>query len=447
MKLRIIIVILILIFSVLLILYFISKLNSDKDSPIKLNSDNEKYKLISSEFNSNSDNLILNNLDRENKIKTFIEKNPSIRDNKQYVTKYDTVYVTSDIHSDYRKFIQTLVSIGLINIPNGINIYSVDGIYDHRIITESTWNPMKKKTLFVIVGDLVDGKRKSSVLDNRGNFELLLHAFIYNMRIEALKYESNIVFTIGNHDHHTIIAPITNEHIAEKYITDKSKKYFKTLTNRRSTLLPFYECNPFYIFKLINKDDSDNTIFVHGGLHSKSGRIPYYDDIIKIQNKLSFNGLLNNINELDIFSRPPRKGENYEKFSPVWTRYYSEKSEACTDVKKDFTNTLIVVGHTQTSSFINKKRLESIIDFNQYATCNKTQSCVLLGCPRETDNGPNIAWVDSSISSAFFNNTLEEESKRQIEILKLGHSKNTKRYYNTIDRVRSPEHKIINVFK
>ena len=106
-----------------------------------------------------------------------------------------------------------------------------------------------------------------------------------------------------------------------------------------------------------------------------------------------------------------------------------------------------MVGHTQTSSFINKKSLESIIDFNQYATCNKTQSCVLLGCPRETDNGPNIAWVDSSMSSAFFSNSLEDESKRQIEILKLGHSKNTKRYYNTIDRVRSPKFDIINVFK
>ena len=428
MKLKIIIVILILIFSVLLILYFISK----KKTTENILSYNELYKL-------NSDNLILTNVDRENKIKTFIEKNPSIRHNKQYVTKYDTVFVTSDIHSDYRKFIQTLVSIGLIKIPNNINIYS-DDIYDHRIITESTWIP--RKTLFVIVGDLVDGKRKSSVLDNRGNFELLLHSFIYNIRIEALKHDSNIVFTIGNHDHHTIIMNKKTTSL-DRYITDESQHFFKKMIIRSSTLLTFYECNPFYIFKLINEDNSDNTIFVHGGLHSgKSKLIHNYD---KLQDELSSTGLFKNIQKLFIFNSDTDSHGN--PISPLWTRYYSDDPEACNDVKADLKNTLIVVGHTTTSSYKDHKYLKSIVDGDkQYATCNKTQSCVLLGCPRDSDNGPNMAWVDSSISSSFFNNTLEDESKRQIEILKLGHSKNTKRYYNTIDRVRSPKHDIINVF-
>ena len=43
----------------------------------------------------------------------------------------------------------------------------------------------------------------------------------------------------------------------------------------------------------------------------------------------------------------------------------------------------------------NHKYLKSIVDGDkQYSTCNETQSCVLLGCPRDSDNGPNISWVD-----------------------------------------------------
>ena len=271
------------------------------------------------------------------------------------------------------------------------------------------------------------------------------------MRIEALKHDSNIVFTIGNHDHHTIIMnsyKVINQKTTslDEYITNNSRQFFKNLTYRSYALFPFYECNPFYIFKLINEDNSDNTIFVHGGLHYRMFQvIPNYDDIIKLQDELSSTGLFKNIQNLFIFN--PHTDRHGNPISPLWTRYYSDDPEACNDIKADLKNTLIVVGHTPTSSYKNHKYLKSIVDSDkQYATCNQTQSCVLLGCPRKPDMGPNMAWVDSSMSSSFFNNSLEDESKRQIEILKLGHSRYTKRYYNIIDRVKSPKVEIINVF-
>jgi hypothetical protein len=41
--------------------------------------------------------------------------------------------------------------------------------------------------------------------DVRGNIELLLHAYLYNLRIKAQLKNSEIRFTIGNHDYHSLI--------------------------------------------------------------------------------------------------------------------------------------------------------------------------------------------------------------------------------------------------
>ena len=124
--------------------------------------------------------------------------------------KFDRIYVNSDIHSDYRNFINYLKNLNLIAIPDGLNIYTVsanldtrDDIYDPRFITETRWLPTN--TLYIITGDLVDGKRTLSVDDPRGSFEILLHMFIYNLRLKALEINSDILFTIGNHDALTAI--------------------------------------------------------------------------------------------------------------------------------------------------------------------------------------------------------------------------------------------------
>ena len=76
-------------------------------------------------------------------------------------------------------------------IPNdnaAINLYLVSMIKtkqfedaknanDPKIITESTWN--KRNALFIVIGDLVDGRRNRDVNDKYGSFELLIHLFLY----------------------------------------------------------------------------------------------------------------------------------------------------------------------------------------------------------------------------------------------------------------------------
>ena len=56
-------------------------------------------------------------------------------------------------------------------------------------------------TMLMITGDLVDGRRGSRTVDDpRGSYEMLLHILIYNLRIDARERNSDVLFTIGNHD-------------------------------------------------------------------------------------------------------------------------------------------------------------------------------------------------------------------------------------------------------
>ena len=84
--------------------------------------------------------------------------------------KFDRIYVSSDIHSDYRNFINYLQNLNLITIPAGLNIYTDtrnpdtrNDIYDTRFITDTQW--LSYNTLYIITGDLVDGRRNISVVE------------------------------------------------------------------------------------------------------------------------------------------------------------------------------------------------------------------------------------------------------------------------------------------
>jgi hypothetical protein len=125
--------------------------------------------------------------------------------------KYEKVYIISDLHADYRKFLQILASSGIVTLPPGKTLEMLyepsEDIYDIAYITSTTWN--LENTLLIIVGDLVDGARTSGseVDDKFGVFELYMHMLLYNLRIQANKpgKKSDVVFTIGNHDYHSVI--------------------------------------------------------------------------------------------------------------------------------------------------------------------------------------------------------------------------------------------------
>ena len=102
---------------------------------------------------------------------------------------FGTVVVTSDVHADLRKMVQLLVDARLVRIAN-----ETEDIYN------DVWNVewIAGDTLLVILGDLVDGKRRKDVTDPRGSYEMLIHILIFNLRISARAVNGDVLFTIGN---------------------------------------------------------------------------------------------------------------------------------------------------------------------------------------------------------------------------------------------------------
>ena len=232
---------------------------------------------------------------------------------------FNKVYITSDIHADYRKFLQILLSNNIITyedfefpivylkenkdkVMTGSNENIIDyiykrllNIYDIQLITKVVWN--NKNELLVILGDLVDGKRDDfEVIDIIGNFELLLHIFIHNLRIKAKERDSDVIFTFGNHDMDSVYrndVPTTQTEMYTKYVHATCKTYFKNAETRVNALRQFYNNSPYLFLKFMhnvkpnnnNKNTSvlsklfgnkkishDNNVIsficVHAGIHS-----------------------------------------------------------------------------------------------------------------------------------------------------------------------------------
>jgi len=337
------------------------------------------------------------------------------------VGKYNNIYVTSDIHADLRKLIQLLLGIELIvypNLPNIINdILTIDPI-PIEIITDMEWTSLDP-LLLVIVGDLIDGKRARDyyVFDNKGNIELLLHAFLYNLRIKALQKYSEIRFTVGNHDNISLLP--NNNPVILKFISDYTHSnaltFFGNISSRRDCLLPFYKCCPYFIVSIGNE-----IIFAHGGIHSS---IPIYE-LIRLQESIQ-----TNILNYEIVQQAMQQSN-----SPLWVRYYAENTSelVCNTLTQNNPYKMTVVGHCITgANFPHHSEIIQKYEKNHTNRCNEG-GCVLIGCDENTIEGPHLAFVDIGMSRAFGDNT-----RKIAEILVFFHNKgldSSVRYYNAIFR-------------
>ncbi|MCX7257447.1 MAG: metallophosphoesterase, partial [Polaromonas sp.] len=228
--------------------------------------------------------------------------------------KYEKVYITSDIHADVRKFLQMLAKEMLITVPESFDFYSTDAatdpIYTFTVIDTIHWNPANKNTLLVIVGDLVDGKRgRVSVNDTTGRFELLLHILLFNLRIEATQVMSEILFTIGNHDYHSVLK---NNGLFD-YIHMSANIFFGDL--RQAALTPFYELSPYLAIQLKNGERVE-ILCIHAGLHdgtSATKGLTIFKNVIDAQAKIVEKGLVPWINTMD------NSSPQY-----LWSRMYSD---------------------------------------------------------------------------------------------------------------------------
>jgi hypothetical protein len=384
---------------------------------------------------------------------------------------YDTVYVTSDLHADYRKFIQTLSDAGLITLPKkinpetqneeNINLFS-DDIYMMDIITKTTWN--NNKTLLIVLGDIVDGKRgqDKQVDDRLGLFEILIHMFMFNLRRKALLKQSLLAFTIGNHDYHALY-DIENDngvYFYNNYVHDTARNIFQTSSNRREILLPFYEVHPLFFISLFNPDNNrEELVGIHAGFHQEEDKKYIMPEMEAIQVKINAvvtegtittaldvsdkHNLFHQYHAKDAHGRElfmrSRNGSQVplmKEDGGLWSRHY-DVLDACAVIEAQ-APVMFVVGHCPTIYDENKLHSVTKKANPAYEGCmgaGRGHGCVVLSCNNK------LAHVDVGMSTSFyprgdwalFNRTAEKE------MLKLTHSSELStatRYYNIVERVR-----------
>ena len=363
-------------------------------------------------------------------------------------TKYDEVYVTSDIHADLLKLDNMLSNLGLVT-KSAIE-GSLESLYDK--IPTMDWLP--EKTLLIFVGDIVDGYRKDgtstvySIPDKVGNIELLLHAYIYNLRIKARAKHSEVLFTIGNHDYHTVIVEneVEKDAFYDNYVHPEANRFFGSRMGRRNCLLPFYNCCPYLMLDL-----GGEVAFIHGGFigydQDRKTLVNNTSAIREIQERLDYannfvaltkadNEFLSLINDT--------QGTGYE-FSPLWSRAYANfaDAEVCPTISTFYK--MVVVGHCQMplDCGLQAEHTSHILTKKSYTKhrCGGLNGCVVIGC--ESDFGPQLAFVDIAFSRTFTRFltkkqfTEKQEFDRRAELLLLKHTKDfdySERYYNVIVR-------------
>jgi hypothetical protein len=338
---------------------------------------------------------------------------------------YPVVFSTSDVHADLCK---------LHNIFKGINIIESDTYSSINDIMSNDIKPklMGKsglKWLLVIVGDIVDGQRIDNstkavvgeVTDPTGNIELLLHAYLYNLRIKARMIGCEIRFTVGNHDMATVVdAPYDgSREFYKAYVHRSAQTFFGDFENRRRCLLPFYDCCPYFLVTI-----GTEIAFVHGGLHNIDGTVAY-ESLKTVQEKVDAAGYLGTITDAEVLSSV---SDASAVDKPLWSRVYSKgigegidddiaAATACTVAKSNNPFKLTVVGHCPTDNGFSHHN--HIMKDSAYTGCD-TGGCVLLGCSDDTNGMPRVAFVDITMSSGFREHTdPAREMGRRAEVLLL----------------------------
>ena len=363
-------------------------------------------------------------------------------------TKYDNVYVTSDIHADLLKLDNILSNLGLVT-KSAIE-GSLESLCDK--IPNMEWLP--ERTLLIFVGDIVDGYRKdntgfvSSIPDAVGNIELLLHAYIYNLRIKARAKGSEVLFTIGNHDYHTVIKEEEEEKpfFYNNYVHPEATRFFGSREGRRNCLLPFYNCCPYLMLDL-----GEEVAFIHGGFIGydvdRKTLVNNTTTIKSIQERLDFANNFVALKQADhefLSLINDVQGDGYE-FSPLWSRAYANfpDAEVCPTISQFYK--MVVVGHCQMplACGLGAEHTSHILTKRTYTNhrCGGLNGCVVIGC--ESEFGPQLAFVDIAFSrafSGFFSKqklTEKQEFDRRAEVLHLKHTDTydySERYYNIIVR-------------
>ncbi len=368
---------------------------------------------------------------------------------------YTDLFFTSDLHADYRKFVQLLKNGGFVKFPE------TDNMYDPRLISECEW--LKKDCLIIIIGDLVDGRRvtpliqlqkknteateveiKAEITDEVGNFELLLHMLIYNLRIKGKKCNSEILFTIGNHDLEMLL---DENNYLQEFVHRNALTYYKDedinpYKIRRFVLSHFYAFSPYVLLVLQTETNENEILCIHAGIHKKEGSYDL-DKIMAIQERINEEGLCILKDQLidDLYIKGDLKKES--RNSALRDRYYATGGKELCEKNKDFPYLLTVVGHSPSQG--NYRELENVqLKGDEYRECDtkdnyKGRGCIVYKCPHHENEMPRIVLVDTALSESLTNDKSgrkrETEQTRSIEFLHLTHVESTRESSNYFNRM------------
>ena len=457
-------------------------------------------KLADNPFKDKITSFLTNTDDPTTKLKAKLKKNADYfkdkykdaadaRTNKIPAKNFDTVYVCSDIHSDYLALIKLLRDKLLISddtvLPvqydyvtdkyeiyfdtdaNGYPTDRANNIYNPEFIANIKWNPNKKKTLLVITGDIIDGRRPdvndptATDIDTEnhdpfGLFELMIHALIHNLRVSAQKEGSEILFTFGNHDIESIFldAATAPEYRPDSYsenVSNTVKNLFKiplTLDatgigykNRADLLWFFYRSSP-YAYLSIEDNGVPIMACVHAGLHKKNNIKDYFiangkTDFIEAQQNLLDADTIGDFND-DMYYRTIMNFSNTRIYAEKYLGYHEDDKTDATQKEHDTLCTeisgnnpyyqWIVVGHCQTSDPFFLKFLKTLPEATGF---NRGQS--LYACKENTFN-TKLGFVDIAISEAFGKHKTADKTQI-LRFRRTGTTDNTLGYYDDVMKV------------
>jgi len=353
---------------------------------------------------------------------------------------YDNIFVTSDIHTDLEKLNYILNGAGLVSSGT---IEHVDDIM-RGISPDGPIDWIPEKTLLVIIGDLVDGTRSPGQHhkdDIIGNVELLLHAYLFNLRLKARQKNSEILFTVGNHDFLTVIANVDHSNYWDAYVHNGAKNFFGSRANRRQCLYPFYLCSPYLMIRIAE------IACVHGGFHGKIGdnkNMNIGNELAEIQGRIDTNPSpikfdILTAEEVNMLQDDMRAyPQHIKRESPLFSRVYAKGSTARTcPMIYGSPYEFVIVGHCPTDSGMD--HIDELISGPNYSPHCDGGGCVVLGCDNKegVPGPPTLAYVDITMSGSFRPHmTWEHDKYRRGEILQLIHSEYFEgpRYYNRIFR-------------
>ena len=226
---------------------------------------------------------------------------------------------------------------------------------------------------------------------------------------------SDVLFTIGNHDYRNIILKKSTDRSAFKFKHTTSLIYFDQEKNNPNTKMYdifnlFYSISP-YLLLVLKYNNVNEFMCTHAGFLRNNALtdLVYNDDIVSNVHKLiDFQNKLNNTQNFDTFDGVNLSADiNYiQLMDGLETKDYINIECDKTHLT-EMKNTTIVIGHCPTNieTITRINKLEHARMQPAYDTCSKnTADSVLNGCVVAdcfNNDKPQLIFVDTAMSHAF----------------------------------------------